>query len=161
MERILESAIKFFSKILEPIQEDDLSAKKVRILTYYSNWRNVSNALLICYFLPWDYVDIPEIVNAVTGWYTSTWELMKLGERITTMARVFNIREGFTKKDDWLPHRFFQPHTSGALANTAINSEELEKAINIYYMMMGWNEDGIPMKIKLEELDVGWVSQSL
>jgi len=147
--------------ILEPIETNDLSAKKVRILTYYSNWRNVSNALLICYFLPWDYVDIPEIVNAVTGWYTSTWELMKLGERITTMARVFNIREGFTKKDDWLPQRFFRPHTSGALANTVINSEELESAINIYYKMMGWNDKGIPTKMKLEELDIGWVSQFL
>ncbi len=147
--------------ILEPLQLNDLSAKKIRILTYYSNWRNVSNALLVCYFLPWDYVDIPEIVNAVTGWYTSTWELMKLGERITTMARTFNIREGFTKKDDWLPQRFFQPHTSGALANTVINSEELERAINIYYTMMGWDNDGIPTKIKLEELDIGWVSQSL
>jgi aldehyde:ferredoxin oxidoreductase len=147
--------------VLEPIPMNDLSAKKVRILTYYSNWRNLSNALLVCYFLPWDYVDIPEIVSAVTGWYTSTWEMMKLGERIATMARIFNIREGFTKRDDWLPQRFFQPHTSGALVETAINSEELKSAINIYYKMMGWNEEGIPNKMKLEELDIGWVSQSL
>jgi len=147
--------------ILEPLELDDLGAKKVRVLVYYSNWRNLFNALLICYFLPWDYVDTPEIVRAVTGWYSSTWELMKVGERITTMARVFNIREGLTKKDDWLPERFFQPHTSGALAETSIKPEELKNAITTYYKMMGWNEDGIPTKTKLEELDVDWVYQYL
>lgn len=147
--------------ILEPIEMNDLGAKKVRILVYYTNWQNLYNALLICYFLPWDYVDVPEIVSAVTGWYTSTWELMKVGERITTMARVFNVREGITKADDWLPERFFQPHTSGALADTVIEPAKLKSAITTYYKMMGWNEEGIPTKTKLEELDVEWVSQYL
>jgi len=147
--------------ILEPLKIDDLGAKKMRILTYYTNWRNLYNALLICYFLPWDYVDAPEIVRAVTGWYTSTWELMKVGERITTMARVFNLREGFSKNDDWLPDRFFQPQTSGELSNTSIQPDKLKNAIITYYKMMGWSEDGIPTKTKLEELDIGWVSQYL
>lgn len=147
--------------ILEPLELDDLSAKKIRILTYFTNWQNLSNALLICYFLPWDYVDIPEMVRAVTGWYTSAWELMKVGERITTMARVFNIREGFTDKDDWLPKRFFKPTTSGALVDTQINSEELKYAINIYYKMMGWSDKGVPTKVKLEELDINWLSKYL
>ena len=147
--------------ILEPLELNDLGAKKVRALVYYSNWRNLFNALLICYFLPWDYIDIPEIVRAVTGWYSSTWELMKVGERITTMARVFNVREGLTKKDDWLPERFFQPHTSGALAETSIKPEELKNAITTYYKMMGWNDEGIPTKSKLEELELDWASQYL
>ncbi|UCC19120.1 MAG: aldehyde ferredoxin oxidoreductase family protein [Promethearchaeota archaeon] len=147
--------------ILEPIDMNDLSAKKVRILAYYSNWRNLYNALLICYFLPWDYVDVPEIVRSVTGWYTTTWEMMKVGERIITMARIFNIREGFSKKDDCVPQRFFQPHRSGALAETALKSEEFENAVQIYYEMMGWNNKGIPTKIKLEELDIGWLYQYL
>jgi len=147
--------------ILEPLKIDDLGIKKVRALVYYTNWQNLLNALLMCYFVPWDYVDIPEIVRAVTGWYTSTWELMKVGERITTMARAFNIREGFTKKDDWLPNRFFQPHTSGALSETAIKPDELKNAIINYYKMMGWDDEGIPTKSKLGELDIDWVSQYL
>ncbi|MFX0038249.1 MAG: aldehyde ferredoxin oxidoreductase family protein [Promethearchaeota archaeon] len=143
--------------ILEPLEINDLGVKKMRALTYISNWHNLYNALLICYFLPWDYVDVPEIIRAVTGWYTSTWELMKVGERITTMARVFNIREGFTKKDDWLPERFFQPHTSGALVETSVKPDELKNAITTYYKMMGWNEEGIPTKSKLEELELEWI----
>ena len=147
--------------ILEPLEIDDIGIKKIRALVYYTNWRNLLNALLICYFVPWDYVDIPEIVRAVTGWYTSSWELMKVGERITSMARVFNIREGFKTEDDWLPERFFQPHTSGALSQTSIKSDDFKSAIINYYRMMGWNEDGIPTKSKLEELDIEWVSQYL
>ncbi len=143
--------------ILEPLEIDDLGIKKVRALVYYTNWRNILNALLICYFTPWDYVDVPEIVRATTGWYTSSWELMKVGERITTMARAFNIREGLTKKDDWLPERFFQPHTSGALADTVIKPDEFKNAILAYYKMMGWDEDGIPTKSKLEELELDWI----
>ena len=147
--------------ILEPLEIDDIGIKKIRALVYITNWHNLYNALLICYFLPWDYVDAPEILRAVTGWYTSTWELMKVGERITTMARAFNIREGFTKKDDWLPERFFEPHTSGPLAETSIKPDELKSAIRNYYNMMGWDDDGIPTKSKLEELELEWISQHI
>ncbi|MFX1570851.1 MAG: aldehyde ferredoxin oxidoreductase family protein [Promethearchaeota archaeon] len=147
--------------ILEPLEINDIGFKKIRALVYYTNWRNLLNALLICYFVPWDYVDIPEIVRAVTGWYTSSWELMKIGERITTMARVFNIREGFKTENDWLPERFFKPHTSGALLETAIKSDDFKSAIISYYKMMGWREDGVPTKSKLEELEIDWVSQYL
>ena len=147
--------------ILEPLEMDDLGIKKIRALVYYTNWRNLLNALLICYFVPWDYGDIPEIVRAVTGWNTSSWELMKVGERITTMARVFNVREGFKTEDDWLPERFFQPHTSGALSETAIKSDDFKNAIINYYKMMGWSEEGIPTESKLDELDINWVSQHL
>ena len=77
---------------------------------------------------------------------------MKVGERIVTMARAFNIREGFTKDDDWLPERFFEPHTSGALAETYIKPDELKNAISIYYKMMGWDKEGKPTKAKLAEL---------
>ena len=77
------------------------------------------------------------------------------------MVRAFNIREVLTKNDDWLPERFFQPHTSGALTETSIKPDELKSAITNYYKMMGWNEDGIPTKSKLEELELDWISQYL
>jgi aldehyde:ferredoxin oxidoreductase len=143
--------------ILEPLELDDLSSKKVRAVAYFINWRYIFNALLMCYFVFWRYDHITEIVKAVTGWNTSTWELMKVGERISTMTRVFNNREGFTKDDDWLPERFFKPHTSGVLSETKIDPDKLKNAINTYYTMMGWDENGIPTRSKLEELDIDWV----
>jgi len=58
------------------------------------------------YFTSWNYVEETEIAMAVTGWNTSAWEPMKVGERVTTMAGAFDVREGFPRSDDWLPERF-------------------------------------------------------
>ena len=160
---INEEDVLYFSSfgILEPLSLEDLGAKKVRALVYQISWQVLLNTLLICYFTPWNHNQITEILRATTGWNTSMWELMKVGERITTMARVFNIREGFTKNDDWLPERFFQPQTSGALSKSAVDLEKFKKARKKYYEMMSWDENGIPTKTKLEELDIGWVVQLL
>lgn len=147
--------------ILEPIPLEDLGPRKVRALIYFVDWRVLDNCLLLCDFLPWNYIQKTDIVRAVTGWNTTAWELMKIGERATTMARIFNIREGFKKQDDWLPERFFHPKTSGALSKTAIDPEKLRNAIDTYYKMMGWDENGVPTREKLEELDIGWAASSL
>jgi len=144
--------------ILTPLRLDDLSAKKVRALIYQMNWCALGNALVMCYFVPWNPFEQTEIVRAVTGWNTSTFELMKVGERIMNMTRIFNLREGFTSDDDRLPDRFFQPHTSGALAETSIDLENFSEAKKIYYEMMGWDKNGVPSKIKLDELDISWAN---
>ena len=147
--------------ILEPIPLEKLCPGKIRALIYAVDWRVLDNCLLLCNFVPWDYIQKTSIVRAVTGWNTTAWELMKTGERITTMARVFNIREGFGRKDDWLPERFFNPRISGALSDTAIDPEKFREAIDTYYKMMGWDENGVPTREKLEELDIGWVASLL
>ena len=147
--------------ILEPVPLEDLGPRKVRALIYFVHWRVLDNCLLLCDFLPWNFIQKTEIVRAVTGWNTTSWELMKIGERVTTMARVFNIREGFKKEDDWLPERFFHPKTSGALSKTAIDPERLKNAILTYYEIMGWDENGVPKRSKLEELDIGWAAEML
>ncbi|MBS7653713.1 aldehyde ferredoxin oxidoreductase family protein [Candidatus Bathyarchaeota archaeon] len=142
--------------ILEPIPLEDLSPGKIRAFIYYVNWRVLDNSLLICVFLPWDFNQKTDIVEAVTGWNTSMWDLMKTGERITTMARIFNLREGFTKVDDWLPERFFSPKRDGVLSKTSLDAENLRNAIELYYEMMGWDKRGVPTRAKLEELGIGW-----
>jgi len=93
----------------------------------------------------------------VTGWETSLFELLKVAEKSNTMARCFNIREGLTSKDDKLPDRFFEAFTSGPLKDKPIDKEEFEKAIKTYYAMQGWDENGVPTKEKLAELDLDWI----
>ena len=147
--------------IMDPLLLEDLGPSKVRALIYQVDWQVLDNCLLLCDFLPWDYIQKTEIVRAVTGWNSTAWELMKIGERITNMARVFNVREGFTRDNDWLPERFFEPHPSVPLPETAIDPMEFEKARSIYYKMMGWDDNGVPERTKLEELDVGWIAGML
>ncbi|MGC8850208.1 MAG: aldehyde ferredoxin oxidoreductase C-terminal domain-containing protein, partial [Candidatus Bathyarchaeia archaeon] len=147
--------------VLDPIPANALNPEKIRLLVYASNWRHFTNCGVICYFTPWYYSETPSLVNAVTGWNTTTWELMKIGERAATMARVFNVREGFTSDSDTLPERFSQPFTSGPTAGEKITGEDVERCKKIYYGMMGWDENGVPTVEKLYELDIGWAASLL
>ena len=98
--------------------------------------------------------NIIRLLKAVTGWDTSLWELMKAGERSINMARLFNLREGFTREDDILPKRLFTPLKKGRLKGVAIPEDEFRAIISLYYAMMGWDEEGVPGKGKLLELQL-------
>lgn len=148
--------------ILEPIPANDLSPRKVSLCRYVQQSRAIADAMVMCMFFPYSYEQIAGIISAVTGWNTGVVETMTIARRIFTLARVFNIREGFIAADDRLPERFFQPKTSGALSRTAVDPKELDKAKHFYYVLMGWDkETGIPLKETLEELDITWATPKM
>jgi aldehyde:ferredoxin oxidoreductase len=144
--------------ILEAVPIEDFGPKKVRLYKYVMEWRTLNNFLVMCLFPPWSVTQKVEIVRSVTGWNTTAFELMKVVERGNTLARIFNLREGFSEKDDWLPPRFFQHKKSGALNKTSVDSQKLGKAKTTFYDMMGWDEHGVPKQSKLEELDIAWAA---
>ena len=147
--------------VLEAVPIEDFGPKKIRLYKYVGEWRTLNNFLVMCLFPPWSVRQKVEIVRSVTGWNTTAFELMKVVERGNTLARIFNLREGFTEKDDWLPPRFFQPKTSGALNKTSVDPQKLQKAKLTYYDMMGWTEDGVPKQSTLEELDIAWAASKV
>lgn len=142
--------------ILEEVPVESLGGEKVRMFKYWMQMRVLANCLSICNFPPWRFTEYVDLVQAVTGWDVSLFELVKVAERTLNLARIFNLREGFTAADDWLPPRFFQPQTSGALSETAVDAGELRRAIDIFYEMMGWNGGGVPLLGTLHELGIGW-----
>jgi aldehyde:ferredoxin oxidoreductase len=76
--------------------------------------------------------------------------LLKTGERIWTIEKLFNLREGKSRKDDTLPDRVLnQPFSSGLSKGYKIEFDEL---LDEYYQVRGWTEEGIPTSEKLEEL---------
>lgn len=145
--------------ILETVPIEDLGPKKIRLFKYVVTWSSLHNCLVLCQFPPWSIQQEVDIVRWITGWNTTAFELMEISERAINLTRIFNIREGFTEEDDWLPPRFFHPTTSGALSKTAVDPEKLRKAILTYYNMMGWNKKGVPTRTKLEELDIVWAAE--
>jgi len=150
--------------ILEPVDIFDLGPKKVRLFIYLQQYWDLLNSLGICMFTakpmgPHTINEIVDYVKAVTGWETSLFDLLKVGERHANMARIFNLREGFTSKDDTLPDRLFNPMEGGTLKGKKIDKEQFSKAIETYYQMMGWDpETGVPKKEKLAELDLDWLT---
>lgn len=135
---------------------------QTRLFVYLTNWSYLNNCLLLCNFVPWGHHHKMQIVRATTGWNSTLFELYRVGERAVNLAKAFNVREGFSEKDDWLPNRFFEPQRSGFLSNTSVNPQELQASKHIYYEMMGWNrETGKPTREKLEELGLTWVADEL
>lgn len=152
--------------ILEPIAATDLTYKKVRAFYYTSLLTMAYDCLGVCVFaavsrsiLPLD--KLVDLVNAVTGWDTGLWELLKGGERVINMYRAFNAREGFTPADDAIPEKFFTPLQGGSLdGKGALDRGQFQEALGLFYRMAGWDpESGKPLSWKLEELDLAWVEE--
>jgi aldehyde:ferredoxin oxidoreductase len=80
---------------------------------------------------------------------------MQVGERRLNMLRQFNAREGFTRTQDSLPKKFFKPlGGAGPTAGVALDENEFETALDTYYSLMGWTNDGVPTQAKLVELGI-------
>ena len=77
------------------------------------------------------------------------------GERIWNLIRMFNVREGISRKDDSLPPRMYEPLPDGPTKGNAFTEEMFRGMLDEYYGLRGWNENGIPTKTKLKELGFG------
>lgn len=141
-----------------------LNGEKVRFAAYSQIFYSLLDTLELCQFVwgpawtlygPKETVDM---VHAVTGWEVSLFELMKVGERRINMMRAFNVREGFDRKQDTLPKKFFKPLVgTGPTAGVAIDKAEFEEALDTYYQIMGWTKDGMPARAKYIDLGIEWV----
>ncbi|MFH1381932.1 MAG: aldehyde ferredoxin oxidoreductase family protein [Chloroflexota bacterium] len=130
---------------LEPMPALDLSPTKVQLLKFFQNVRMVMDSAVICQFPPYSNDQVIELLKASTGWNTGILELQKFSERVLTLARMYNLREGLSTADDKLPKRFFQQHVGGpSEKNPPYLESEFEKAKAYYYRIMGWDEKGVP-----------------
>ena len=102
-------------------------------------------------------------MEAITGLPFTSEEVMKVGERVTNLARAFNVREGFNRADDTLPERLMtEPLKAGASKGQLISREDLDKMLDEYYTERGWDvETGVPTRAKLEELGLANVADDL
>ena len=148
--------------ILEPVPALDIGPNKVRLIFYTSILNFVYDCLGACFFGAAARSLIPinhfvDMVRAATGWDTSLWELMKVGERTNTLTRLFNHKQGLDSKQDVLPERFFKPFKDGPLeGKNALCPDDFAQAVKLYYEMAGWDRDtGLPTHAKLYELGLG------
>lgn len=153
--------------LVEPLDARDMSPAKARQFYYLQLVWSLWNCLGVCNFVAspnWALPihKVPDIVKAITGWDTSLWELLKVGEKSNTMARAFNTLRGFTRSDDRLPDRLYEPLENGPLKGTGIDREKFDRLLEAYYEMVGWDkETGTPTEAKLAELDLGWLVEKL
>lgn len=95
------------------------------------------------------------ILSAVTGQNFSGRDLLTVGERVNNLQRLFNIREGFARKDDYLPQRVLQVPAFGNYSRAENCSvKNYDAMLDEYYLARGWDSNGIPSASKLKELGI-------
>jgi aldehyde:ferredoxin oxidoreductase len=101
--------------------------------------------------------DLAKLYSIVTGQEVSAEDLKLAGERIEALARLINIREGLTRKDDALPWKVMNlPIKDDCPVKGAfVSQEELDLMLDDYYTSRGWSLKGVPTDEKLQQLGLG------
>ncbi len=136
---------------------------KIRMTAYGQHFYSLLDSLTLCMFVwgpgnLYTYRELEDLVRFATGWECTLWELMKAGERKNSMMRQINARRGFTREDDVLPARLFEPIPDGPSEGSHVDPEVFHQMLKQYYALMGWElETGNPSAGKLMELGLEWV----
>ncbi|MHA1882918.1 MAG: aldehyde ferredoxin oxidoreductase family protein [Candidatus Thorarchaeota archaeon] len=126
---------------------------KASLVILYQDLSAAMDTFIVCRFtnFAWTVDDYADMVSAVTGFAIDGKALLKIGERIWNLERLFNNREGFSAKDDQLPPRFSQPLPEGGSRNRIAHIDEM---LPEYYSLRGWDSEGRPTKEKLKQLGI-------
>ena len=118
----------------------------------------IIDSLIICKFSRGTYYkefeDLAKLYTLVTGWETTPEEMRLKGERINNLARVINVREGLSRKDDTLPWKVMNLPIpdEGPSKGAYVSQQELDLMLDDYYEARGWTKEGIPTPEKLKQL---------
>ncbi len=136
-----------------PLKMDPLVADgKAAMNIAFQDLTAALDSLGVCLFVTFS-IGAPELVaqlKAATGFDYDVDEMLRAGERIWNLEKMFNLRAGFTKKDDTLPDRLLrEPMPAGPAAGRTV---PLEGMLSEYYRLRGWDEQGTPTREKLAAL---------
>ena len=111
----------------------------------------IMDSLILCKFLRGvftePFAEWAGLLSKVTGWDVDEPELRETARRIVHAKRAFNLREGWTPADDWLPERFLDSPLELASGRTAtLPTERLRAMIDTYYAERGLDSDGRPLR---------------
>ncbi|THB64735.1 MAG: aldehyde:ferredoxin oxidoreductase [Desulfovibrio sp.] len=119
----------------------------------------VIDSLGICRFatlppLGLSLIELASLLSAITGTPWSASRLLRVGERIINLEKMFNVREGFGRQDDVLPERFFtEALTWGDEKGAVLDRDQFQGMMADYYTERGWDpETTRPSDDKLREL---------
>jgi len=167
-----ETARKIFpEEIVEGVMSFTEDTYKPDLVVYNEHFCAIADSVGICKFsTPEMYAllveDLAEGLNALCFECTSE-SLLKIGERIVNLERMYNVRHGMDRRDDQLPERFtneplpiFQSTKRGTGSKPYVEPEstgpviKLHPLLDRYYQLRGWDSSGIPTSKKLKHLGI-------
>lgn len=130
---------------------------------HQQNISSLANSLSVCKFIlrvpKLSLSEIIEILNASTGWNWTVHDLEKAGERGFVLERLINVRDGISRKDDILPKKMTIPARTGPREGRVPVPHD--KALDEYYKLRNWTNDGIPTEHALSEASLEEYSRFL
>lgn len=145
-------------ELLQKVLDPHTLSGKAPVVAELQNLMAAVDSLVMCKFVArYGFANsaekLAEALDAVTGWGLSGEDLIRIGERVYNLERMFNVRAGFRRMHDVLPDRFFdEPLPAGPSAGVRLRREDFELALSEYYRLRGWNDDGIPLPGTWERL---------
>ncbi len=127
---------------------------KAEIVVLLQNISAFVDSLILCRFLQFamGVTTFRDILNLITGIEINDEELLTVGERIYSLERLYNLKAGFTRKDDTLPPRFLhEPLEEGPSRNRIV---DLDPMLIEYYQLRGWDKEGVPTKKTISRLEL-------
>jgi len=131
---------------------------RAKLVIDIENLYTVIDSLIICKFSRGTYYkgfeDLARYYTLVTGLEMTAEELERTGARINVLGRLFNVREGFTRKDDHLPAKVMStPIPDDTVSKGSyITQKELDFMLDDYYSTRGWTREGVPTIESLKEV---------
>lgn len=130
---------------------------KGELVAELENFYMIYDCLTLCKFYG-QFLGVNEIVNllfSITGKDMDSKAIWKIADRVNNLERLYNIREGISRKDDTLPRRIVEePRQSIAVEGEWISQQDLDRMLDDYYRVRGWDSNGIITQEKLNELDL-------
>jgi aldehyde:ferredoxin oxidoreductase len=116
--------------------------------------RDTSILCLYTYRLPLSIPQNISLLNAASGLNYDDSSIALVSQRIETLSRLFNMREGTTRKDDVLPPRLWEPEETGPRKGmtSAVSKEDFKAQLDKFYELRGWDKTGKPTKETIELL---------
>lgn len=132
---------------------------KARLTVWFEHIASLTNSLGTCICSSHMFPAIgptlfAELYSSCTGWEVTPQKMMKTGERIFNLTKMYNVRAGLSRKDDDYPERYYkEPINGGPAKGTVLIREEMDTMLDEYYEIRGWDiKTSIPKKEKLIEL---------
>ncbi|HWJ03667.1 MAG TPA: aldehyde ferredoxin oxidoreductase family protein [Verrucomicrobiae bacterium] len=118
---------------------------KAEMFVEWENRLTSLNNQILCVFYRdlFLWPELIQLVKAVTGWEFTQQELEEISNRVVTLTRVFNSREGAGKDMDTLPQRMFKEAINDG--KNSITEVEIKHMVDSYYRLRGWDESGLPI----------------
>lgn len=139
------------AEVLDKTADPFTTTGKAALVKRLQDYNAAAWSLITCDCVPYSAEWLAEVLTSL-GLDADEKGFMTLGERVYNVTRLFNVREGLSRKDDTLPGRFTEPMED---TGWRIPVEDFERMLDEYYELRGWDrKTGVPKLEKIRELGV-------